>query len=398
MAEITSIYGNTFADTAVRGSLAATYSASSTYAVGDYVLYGGQLYECNTAISTAEAWTAAHWTAVTVGGELATVKDGLQDIEEEISHLDGLSEDVKQALLQIAEKMAYIDEDGQDYYDTLYDALYPPADLVSISAVYTPSGTVYNTDSLNSLKSDLVVTALFDDQTTEIVTTYTLSGTLETGTSTITVAYGGKTTTFTVNVVEWVTSITATYTQSGAVYDTATLDDLKSDLVVTASYADGTSGTTTDYTLSGTLVAGTSTITVTCYGKTDTFDVTVTSTAITTTWTEGYLGQSGNINKAGNNNKCYTTDFIPITYGQTITISCSDTSWTDLYAGTSAAWSACLFFSQATGSYINPRVTDQEEKAVLSYTCDKTNAVSCRVSISNMNDETIRNSMIIRVV
>ena len=72
-------------DAAVRSSLANAYSASSTYAVGDMVLKDGQLYECNTAISTAEAWTAAHWTAVTVGGEIATVKDGLQTVQTEVA-------------------------------------------------------------------------------------------------------------------------------------------------------------------------------------------------------------------------------------------------------------------------------------------------------------------------
>ena len=61
-----------------RANIAAEYSASSTYKVGDVVLYNGQLYKCTTAITTAEAWTAAHWTAVTVGGELSSVKDGLQ--------------------------------------------------------------------------------------------------------------------------------------------------------------------------------------------------------------------------------------------------------------------------------------------------------------------------------
>ena len=77
-------------DAAVRSSLANAYSASSTYAVGDMVLKDGQLYECNTAISTAEAWTAAHWTAVTVGDEIATVKDGLNAVKEEFSDI-GLS-------------------------------------------------------------------------------------------------------------------------------------------------------------------------------------------------------------------------------------------------------------------------------------------------------------------
>lgn len=74
------------------------------------------------------------------------------------------------------------------------------APLVSITATYTQSGTVYDTDSLDSLKADLVVTANYDNGTSETVTTYTLSGTLAEGTSTITVSYGGKTTTFNVTV------------------------------------------------------------------------------------------------------------------------------------------------------------------------------------------------------
>ena len=133
-----------------------------------------------------------------IGQELGEIKDGLTDLNEDIANI--ISEDLKQALLQLASKVAYIDDDGQDYYDALEEALYPPAELVSISAVYTQSGTVYDTDSLDDLKSDLVVTALYDDTTTETITTYTLSGTLTTGTSTITVTYGGKTTSFNVTV------------------------------------------------------------------------------------------------------------------------------------------------------------------------------------------------------
>lgn len=111
-----------------------------------------------------------------------------------------LSTDVKDALLACFAHVAWTDEHGQDYYDALEAALYPPADLVSISAVYTQSGTVYNTDSLDTLKSDLVVTALYADTTTATITNYTLSGTLTVGPSTITVSYGGKTTTFDVTV------------------------------------------------------------------------------------------------------------------------------------------------------------------------------------------------------
>lgn len=149
------------------------------------------------------------YSSGSVGDAISDVKNDFDDLDDRVTALEqggsgsGLTDDIKQALLQIADKVAYIDEDGQDYYDDLYDALYPPAppaELVSISAVYTQSGTVYNTDTLDSLKTDLVVTALYDDQTTATVTEYTLSGTLTVGTSTITVTYGGKTTAFNVTV------------------------------------------------------------------------------------------------------------------------------------------------------------------------------------------------------
>ena len=43
-------------------TIASEYDSTATYAVGDYCIYNGKLYKCSTAISTAEAWTAAHWT------------------------------------------------------------------------------------------------------------------------------------------------------------------------------------------------------------------------------------------------------------------------------------------------------------------------------------------------
>ena len=46
------------------------YSSLQTYAVGDYCIYGNTLYKCTTAITTAEAWNSAHWTAVTVTDEI----------------------------------------------------------------------------------------------------------------------------------------------------------------------------------------------------------------------------------------------------------------------------------------------------------------------------------------
>lgn len=152
--------------------------------------------------------------------EIEGIKDDLSDLQAEIEGGgSGLTADLKAALDQLAQKVAYIDDDGQDYYDALHNALYPPATLSYITCVYTQSGTVYDTDTLDSLKSDLVVTAHYSNGTTQTVTAYTLSGTLTQGTSTITVAYGGKTTTFNVTVShasdpseEWSDGVPYSYT------------------------------------------------------------------------------------------------------------------------------------------------------------------------------------------
>ena len=132
----------------------------------------------------------------------AAVRGQITDLKSAIQQSSGLTADVKQALMDFANAVAFKSNVplGQTYIDALEDALYPPADLVSISAVYTQSGDVYPDTSLDDLKTDLVVTAHYDNSTTEIVTTYTLSGTLTVGTSVITVSYGGKTTTFNVTV------------------------------------------------------------------------------------------------------------------------------------------------------------------------------------------------------
>lgn len=139
--------------------------------------------------------------------------DALEDRVEEIEQGGGgLTDGIKQALLNCFNHVAWVDEHGQDYVDALEDALYPPATLVSITATYTQGGTVYDNQTLDSLRTDLVVRAIYDNGTSEVVTTYTLSGTLETGTSTITAAYGGKTATFDVTVTHAAAQYTITNT------------------------------------------------------------------------------------------------------------------------------------------------------------------------------------------
>ena len=64
---------------ALKAGIAPAYSASSTYAVGEYVLHNNTLYRCTTAITTAEEWTAAHWTAAKLAEDLTDCSRQLSD-------------------------------------------------------------------------------------------------------------------------------------------------------------------------------------------------------------------------------------------------------------------------------------------------------------------------------
>ena len=126
------------------------------------------------------------------------------ELEAAVASISGLSTEFKAALENIVNHLGYTGDDptGRAYINALHNAMYPPANLTSISAVYTQSGSVYIDDSLDSLKTDLVVRALWTDHTITVVSSsdYVLSGRLSAGTSSITVSYGGKTTTFNVTV------------------------------------------------------------------------------------------------------------------------------------------------------------------------------------------------------
>ena len=151
------------------------------------------------AISVPQATQIAQATK----RQLAGLNERLTELEQGGTG-GGLTADVKAALLAAFNHVAWdsADPTGQSYISALQTALYPPANLTSISAVYTQSGTVWSTDTLDSLKANLVVTAYYSDNTSEVVSNYTLSGTLTAGTRTITASYGGKTATFTVVVTQ----------------------------------------------------------------------------------------------------------------------------------------------------------------------------------------------------
>lgn len=72
----------------------------------------------------------------------------------------------------------------------------PEKNLTSISAIYSGGDVVVGTEV--TALSGITVTAHYSDGTEAVVTGYTLSGEIAEGANTITVSYGGKTTTFTV--------------------------------------------------------------------------------------------------------------------------------------------------------------------------------------------------------
>ncbi len=184
-----------------------------------------------------------------------------------------------------------------------------PMETVNVSSIAIKSKptktSYYVSDTLNT--SGLTLTVKYDNGTTETISSgFTCSPTSfsSAGTKTITVTYGGKSTSFTVNVVEAPISSIAIKSKptktSYSVGDTLNT----SGLTLTATYNNGTTKTiSSGFTCSPTSFtsAGSKTITVTYEGKTTSFtvnvaEVTVSSIAVKSkpTKTTYYVGDSLN--------------------------------------------------------------------------------------------------------
>ena len=175
------------------------YVGSETgYTSGHWYYYDGDSWEDGGVYNSVAVQTDTTLTLSGVAADAKKTGDEISDLKSQIAQ-GGLRDSFKQALLQLASKVAYIDEDGQDYYDALYSALYD-VELISISASLAQGTVILDIDTLNDLKQYLTVTAHFDNGTSTEVTTYELSGTLTAGTSIITVTYEDATTTLNFNV------------------------------------------------------------------------------------------------------------------------------------------------------------------------------------------------------
>lgn len=83
---VCSIYQSEYAEAAdavMKSAIAAEYSSERTYDVNDYVFHSGALYRCVTAITTAEEWTAAHWTQTVLCSDVERFKNKF-DLDEQV--------------------------------------------------------------------------------------------------------------------------------------------------------------------------------------------------------------------------------------------------------------------------------------------------------------------------
>lgn len=223
----------------------------------------------------------------TTDGTTETMEDlqnQLDALDERVEALEGggggLTQTEKSLILDLFSKAAYAEDDASTAYDALENLWTTTTRTITYNLSHVSSSN--STASIENGQSYTTTLTAASNYTLNTVTV-TMGGVDITSTAyssgTVSIASVTGNIVITATAVLSATSITAIYTQSGTVYDTDSLDSLKTDLVVTANYSGGTSETVpaSNYTLSGTLTEGTSVITVTYSGLTDTFSVTVSA-------------------------------------------------------------------------------------------------------------------------
>lgn len=86
--------------------IANEFSASSTYAVGDYVIYEGKLYQCTTAVTTAGSWNSSNWTQAVLGNDVAVLGNDVSDLKSAFTFQTSKAIDVSQGYWAIADGTA----------------------------------------------------------------------------------------------------------------------------------------------------------------------------------------------------------------------------------------------------------------------------------------------------
>ena len=166
------------------------------------IIEGAATAEEAAAAAIAAAATFETDPTLTVAGKAADAKAAGEAIAEL-----AFSDDIRDALLNCFQHVAWTDDQGQIYYNELEAALYPNS-YPQIRATYTPgTHAVYIDDELSSLTDYLTVKYYETEESTgETISSsdYILSGALQVGESTIAVTYGDYSTSFTIaNVADY---------------------------------------------------------------------------------------------------------------------------------------------------------------------------------------------------
>lgn len=174
----------------------------------------GDLYKCISRTETEEK-VVHTWKKMPSQEEVDSLSEAIEDLKQngtggsgltaaQISALDGMFKITSYTKDPTAEYAAFkvafgIEDSGEVEPDEPETPDTPEVTLTSISATYSGGDVAVGT-ALTAL-TGIVVTATYSDGSTATVTGYTLSGEIAEGSNTITVSYGGKTTTFTVTGV-----------------------------------------------------------------------------------------------------------------------------------------------------------------------------------------------------
>lgn len=219
-ASVSAGYASNAESSASEASESATEAGTSeTNAAASAAAAAASLGDVTAAKAEALAaiQTKGEETLESIPEDYTTLSNDVSSLKSDLENLDpGLSDEAKAALLACFEHVAWADDDGQNYYDALHDALYDDS-AISITAVYDSSHTAYPWNTLDSLKPYLTVILGYQDGTSQVISDYTLSGALDSASSAITVAASGLSTIISVPVT--IDPALLFYVQSGYISD-----------------------------------------------------------------------------------------------------------------------------------------------------------------------------------
>ena len=138
---------------ALQDNFAQEYDSTSTYDKGELVIYQNQLYQCAADISTAEAWTAAHWNLVDLDILSRNKDQKISNIEEGIAIvINGNTA----AVNVLAGQYVYV---KGSTITGITDGLYKAVNAIVSGTAFT-SADLDNTDTatggLNALNSNII--------------------------------------------------------------------------------------------------------------------------------------------------------------------------------------------------------------------------------------------------